>query len=118
MRALRTAAALTRDALPDPSPPGDGPPPVNRWTDKDPAAAARLSAARPALAAIAETNRLPVENLLQPDLVRRTCWEPPADLSKEGVAEALRAAGARNWQVALTIDAMTAALNTTPADPR
>jgi ribonuclease D len=111
MRALRTAAGLTRDQLPDPSPPNDGPPPANRWADKDPAAAARLAAARAAIAAIAEQYRLPVENLLQPDLVRRTCWEPPKPIDHESVADALRAGGAREWQIGLTLDALVVALN-------
>ncbi|MFL6144028.1 MAG: HRDC domain-containing protein [Labedaea sp.] len=117
MRALRTAAALTRTELPDPSPPNEGPPPANRWSDKDPVAAARLAAARAALIAIAEANRLPVENLLQPDLVRRTCWQPPADLSEAAVADALRAGGAREWQIGLTVEALSTALKATPATP-
>ncbi|MDQ3790040.1 MAG: ribonuclease D, partial [Actinomycetota bacterium] len=78
--------------------------------DKDPDAAARLSAARSALQGIAEANRLPVENLLQPDLVRRTCWRPPEDLSPDSVAQALRAGGAREWQIGLTADAFSQAL--------
>jgi ribonuclease D len=110
MQALRTATGLPRAQLPDPTPPNDGPPPANRWADKDPAAAARLMAARAALTAIAEANRLPVENLLQPDLVRRTCWDPPADLDPGSVADTLRAGGARNWQIALTADVLSAAL--------
>jgi ribonuclease D len=111
LRALRTAARLPKGDLPDPSPPHDGPPPPNRWGDRDPAAAARLSAVRAALATIAEANRLPVENLLQPDLVRRTCWRPPADLSADVVAETLRGGGAREWQIGLTVDALSQALN-------
>jgi ribonuclease D len=111
LRALRTAAKLPKSELPDPSPPHDGPPPPNRWGDRDPAAAARLSAVRAALATIAEANRLPVENLLQPDLVRRTCWRPPADLSTDTVAEALRGGGAREWQIGLTVEALATALN-------
>ncbi|PPK64670.1 ribonuclease D [Actinokineospora auranticolor] len=110
MRALRAAAQLPKSELPDPSPPADGPPPANRWADKDPEAAARLAAARTALNKIAEDNRLPVENLLQPDLLRRTCWQPPADLDTDSVAEALRAGGARQWQIGLTVDAVSEAL--------
>jgi ribonuclease D len=110
-RALRTAAELPKSELPDPSPPHDGPPPPNRWADRDPAAAARLSAVRAALTAIAEANRLPVENLLQPDLVRRTCWRPPSDLSADTVADTLRGGGAREWQITLTVDALSQALN-------
>lgn len=111
VRALREAAGLSRGELPDPSPPHDGPPPANRWADRDPAAAARLSAVRAELATIAEEHRLPIENLLQPDLVRRTCWRPPELLSSESVADALRAGGAREWQIALTVDALSTALN-------
>jgi ribonuclease D len=117
--ALREAAELPKGELPDPSPAHDGPPPTNRWADRDPAAAARLSAVRAELATIAERNRLPIENLLQPDLVRRTCWRPPEPLSADTVADALRAGGAREWQITLTVDALSAALNgakpTTPA---
>ncbi len=109
-RALRTAARMPKNELPDPSPPHDGPPPPNRWADRDPEAAARLTAVRARLAEVAEANRLPVENLLQPDLVRRTCWRPPADLSPGPLAEALRAGGAREWQINLTAGALSQAL--------
>jgi ribonuclease D len=109
--ALRAARALPRAELPDPAPPHDGPPPPSRWADKDPEAAARLAAARAALTTIAEANRLPVENLLQPDLVRRTCWEPPATLDESSVREALLAGGARHWQVDLAVSALTEALH-------
>lgn len=113
LRALRTAARLPKTELPDPSPPHDGPPPPNRWGDRDPAAAARLAAVRAALTAIAEANKLPVENLLQPDLVRRTCWRPPSDLTPDAVATTLRDGGAREWQIGLTREALSHALNGT-----
>ncbi|MFC0112806.1 HRDC domain-containing protein [Kibdelosporangium aridum] len=113
-RALKTAAQLPRNELPDPSPQQDGPPPPNRWADKDPAAAARLSAARASLSALAESLRLPVENMVQPDLIRRICWTPPASIDVDGTAAALRAGGAREWQVGLVAELLSKALHTTP----
>ena len=44
---------------------------------------------------------MPAENLLQPDLLRRLCWTPPAALDLDGIAAFLRAGGARPWQVEL-----------------
>ncbi|SFS66943.1 HRDC domain-containing protein [Saccharopolyspora flava] len=114
LQALRSARRLGNDELPAASTPNDGPPPTNRWADRDPAAAARLTAARAALNAIAEEHSLPVENLLLPDLVRRTCWTPPEDLSVESVTELLRDKGAREWQIALTAEALAEALHATP----
>ncbi len=111
--ALRTARGLPRAELPDPTPPHDGPPPPSRWADKDPDAAARLAAARAALTSIADAHTLPVENLLQPDLVRRTCWEPPATVDSATVVDVLRAGGAREWQIGLTVAALTDALRAT-----
>jgi ribonuclease D len=108
--ALRSARGLPKSELPDPTPPHDGPPPPSRWADKDPDAAARLTAARAALTSIADAHTLPVENLLQPDLVRRTCWEPPATVDESTVAGVLRAGGAREWQIDLTVAALTDAL--------
>nr|WP_040925650.1 ribonuclease D [Saccharomonospora marina] len=112
LRHLQAARTLPASQLPNPSPPNDGPPPPNRWADKDPDAAARLAAARTALTKLAEHHRLPVENLLLPDLLRRTCWRPPSDLSPESVAEALRAGGARPWQIELTAAELSKALHT------
>lgn len=100
--ALSTALALPDSQLPAAQPPHDGPPPVKAWERQAPRAAALLAAARPAVAAIADEHLLPVENLLTPDLLRRLCWSPPADLSDETVAATLRAGGARPWQVELT----------------
>ncbi|NKQ53151.1 ribonuclease D [Amycolatopsis sp. K13G38] len=114
-RHLEAARALPREALPNPAQPNDGPPPANRWADKDPDAAARLGAARAALTRIAGHHQLPVENLLLPDLLRRTCWRPPEDRSAEGVTEVLRAGGARPWQIELTASDLATALRSTAA---
>ena len=107
--ALAQVARLDPDALPAPTAPADGPPPVARWADRDPAAAARLSAARAGIAALSEEWSIPAENLLQPDLLRRVCWSPPED---GDVAGALRAGGARPWQVQLVAPILDEAAHT------
>jgi ribonuclease D len=105
--ALALAARMDLADLPRASPPNDGPPPVARWADRDPAAAARLAAARAALATVSEERTVPVENLLQPDLLRRLCWSPPVD---GDIAAALRKGGAREWQVELLTPLLDPAL--------
>ncbi|MDP9408479.1 MAG: ribonuclease D [Actinomycetota bacterium] len=108
--ALRRAAALPDSELPLTTSPSDGPPPPARWAERDPEAAARLAAARAAVTALAEQHTMPVENLLQPELVRRLAWSPPDEVTEDTVAAALRAGGARNWQVALTAGPLVTAL--------
>jgi ribonuclease D len=108
--ALVRGRELPDSELPLHSKPGDGPPPVNRWADRDPAAAARLKAARASLARVSEQWSVPVENLLSPDLVRRLMWTPPRSADADTVAAALRAGGAREWQIELTRDLLTAAI--------
>ncbi|MQA15269.1 MAG: ribonuclease D [Pseudonocardiaceae bacterium] len=108
--ALRAARELAGSALPATQPPQEGPPPANRWEDRDPAAAARLATARAALAELAERHLVPVQNLLAPDLVRRLCWQPPAPDDPGAVDGALAAGGARRWQRQLTVGPLTDAL--------
>ena len=87
-----------------------GPPPAHRWAERDPAAAARLAAARAAVTAVAEANRLPVENLLAPDALRRLSWDPPQPSDPDTVAEVLAGYGARPWQIDLTAGPVAGAL--------
>ena len=67
-------------------PKSDAPPPPRAWAEKDPAAAARLVAAREVVTDLSTTHEVPAENLLQPDLLRRLCWTPPAVLDAEGIS--------------------------------
>ncbi|MBT3162826.1 ribonuclease D [Streptomyces sp. Vc74B-19] len=108
--AVDRAKALSEDRLPQPGQPVTGPPPPRAWADKDPAAAARLSAARAGVSALAERLNMPAENLITPDTVRRVCWEPPAPATADSVASALTAHGARAWQVEQVTPVLVAAL--------
>lgn len=109
--AVDRAKALAEAQLPQPGQPVTGPPPPRAWADKDPAAAARLSAARAAVSALAEQLSMPQENLITPDTVRRVCWEPPAEVTAESIGEALAGFGARAWQVEQVTPVLVAALS-------
>jgi ribonuclease D len=116
--ALQSARTMPDEELPPVTARYDGPPPPRAWADRDPAAAARLASARESLKAIADAHRLPVENLLTPDHVRRVLWDPPSgeDVERAGslaaaVAERLRQLGAREWQVGLTRDVLAEAID-------
>lgn len=112
LAAIRLARTQEDGELPEPvggTP--TGPPPAHRWPERDPAAAARLAAARAAITALAEEHTLPAENLLSPDAVRRLSWEPPAPSDPDTVAAVLASYGARPWQVELTAGPIAAALN-------
>ncbi|CAL9423471.1 Ribonuclease D [Streptomyces sp. enrichment culture] len=109
--AVDRAKALSEAQLPQPGQPVNGPPPPRAWADKDPAAAARLSAARAGVSALAEQVGMPQENLITPDTVRRVCWEPPAVVDAESVASALAGHGARPWQVEQVTPVLVEALS-------
>ena len=108
-KARTTADSELPDAAGGPVP--SGPPPAHRWAERDPAAAARLAAARATVTAIAEANKLPVENLLAPDALRRLSWDPPQPADTDTVSLALSGYGARPWQVELTAGPVAEALN-------
>jgi ribonuclease D len=112
--AIDRALALPQDALPSArGPRSDAPPPPRAWADRDPVAAGRLDAARAVVQRLSDELDVPVENLLQPDALRRLCWTPPAPIDEEHVAQFLQGRGARPWQVELLAAPLAAAL----ADP-
>lgn len=109
LRALEAARASTDP--PETAEPQDGPPPPMRWSKRKPDAAAHLSAARAALAAVSERVGVPQENLVSPELVRRLCWDwQGADDVTEAVRAFLHDGGARRWQRDLVVEALAAAL--------
>lgn len=115
--AIETARALPDNELPPAHVVASGPPPARSWPERDPAAAARLSALRSEVSALAEAVRMPTENLLAPESLRRLAWSPPDQLEDEVIASALRHLGAREWQIELTAKAITQTLCTAAETP-
>jgi ribonuclease D len=113
--ALDAARALPDAELPT-NPPLDGPPPPHRWAERDPVAAARLARCREVVTGTAAAHKLPPENLISPDSVRRLAWTPPEELTPETVAATLRGYGARAWQVGLIAADLAEALDEPPKD--
>lgn len=114
MSAIDHGLTLDESELPERTPRVSGPPQPRAWADRDQVAAKRLEAARAGISALAEENRLPPENLLQPDAMRRLLWTPPTtrdpgDLLDEVVGQ-LQGYGARPWQIAMTASLLTDAI--------
>jgi len=112
--ALRRAATMDEADLPARTPRSDGPPLPRAWADRDPVAARRLALARDAITTLAAAHKVPVENLLTPDYLRRVLWAPPetrdpAALATE-VAAMLTRLGARQWQVDLAGPVLVSAI--------
>lgn len=125
LAAVDRGRTLPDSDLPPLTQPFDGPPPVNRWERRDPAAAARLTRARTAMGELSTEHSIPVENLLSPDLVRRLCWDGLPDYdrvpdSPDDLAAAidgfLKSGGARPWQRELAVPHLTVALTPKPAE--
>lgn len=111
LTALRAARSLPEEQLPGPAPAPDGPPPGYRWADKDPSAAARLVRVREAMQALSAQHRIPSENLLAPDALRRLAWRPVEPANEHTVAASLSGLGARHWQISLVASPLADALN-------
>ncbi|OBF15663.1 ribonuclease D [Mycobacterium sp. ACS4331] len=115
-RSAATWLAALAEGREDPDPPqrsepNTGPPPAVRWSRRKPEAAARLEAARSALAELSERIKVPTENLVSPETVRRLCWDWKPVPDPESVIEAfLIEAGSRPWQRELVVPVLSAAL--------
>jgi ribonuclease D len=107
--ALAEARALPSQALPV-NPPSEGPPPPHRWAERDPVAARRLARCRDVVTSLATEHRVPPENLISPEAVRRLAWTPPDPVTAESVTGMLATLGARRWQIELVGPGLTEAL--------
>ena len=99
---------------------GDGVPPPKIWRDKFPIAYIHYQHARLLLGEISNSLKIPVENLISPDLVRRITFNEGREFiykeekeRKSIVEGALTAGNARPWQIRLTLDPLTCALANT-----
>jgi ribonuclease D len=113
LSALERARQLRDNELPPLTVRSEGPPAPRVWAERDPVAAARLSTARELVNAFAEERKVPVENLLTPDYLRRVLWKPPAaDRAEMGsaVAAELQSLGARPWQIEIIAPMLSQAI--------
>ena len=96
---------------------GEALPPPRAWREKFPIAFMHLQHARLFLGEISEQLNIPVENLIQPDLVRKILfddgkervWEL-SDASQSEIRATLLEAGARNWQVKVAVEPIARSL--------
>jgi ribonuclease D len=108
------AARKSQDPPQDAEPP-NGPPPPARWSRRKPEAAARLEAARAGLSELSERVKIPAENLVSPDLVRRLCWDWAGAADPVEAVEGFLCAGhARTWQRELVDPVLASALQPPP----
>ncbi|WP_440714045.1 HRDC domain-containing protein [Gordonia sp. FQ] len=108
--AITRALALDEKQLPPRKQPVVGLPPVNRWEQRNPPAAARAHEVRPAIKELADRIGLPAENLLAPDVLRELCWTGIEPAGPGEVDAWLDAHGARRWQRGLTAEPIAEAL--------
>jgi ribonuclease D len=78
---------------------GNGIPNHKSWERRFPEAHHRLEVVRPMVMELATELKVPIENLLTPDYLRRVCFEPQDD-----VAAQLASYGARAWQIELVTE--------------
>lgn len=117
-QAISAALTLPEAELPPlRAPRTDTPPHPKSWADRHPQAAQRLDSAKPLMQELAETHHLPLENLLQPDALRRLCWHEPFAETETEIRDFLQQRGARPWQLDLVSPALAqtwASLETAP----
>jgi ribonuclease D len=94
------------DLRPQPS----GIPNHRNWPLKFPLAHARLLAAREFLSQIAQEQSIPTENIVNPEVIRQLCFEPPEPIDEDTVTLFLREKQSRQWQLELIGQGLASAL--------
>ena len=91
--------------------PSTGLPPVKIWSTRNAPGYARVTHARAAMVELAESQLMPTENLISPEVVRRVAWAPAPNLDDLG--SQLAELGARPWQIELVTPALRLAMTQT-----
>lgn len=76
------------------------------WPQRFPDADVRLKAVRAELQELSASLKIPLENLLSPQLLRAMCFNPPETPDIEQLETRLREIGARSWQARLSAPAI------------
>lgn len=109
--AIALALEIPERELPPMRSATDSLPPVKVWKEKAPIAYARLTHARFHLQALAEDVKMPTENLISPEAVRRLMWlSEKRGFTTEGIVGLLREWGVRDWQIDLARSSLEKAL--------
>ncbi|MCL2783846.1 MAG: ribonuclease D [Propionibacteriaceae bacterium] len=97
------------DELPAMKGPRRGVPAPGLWPRKNPEAAARWEAVRPAMKELAEDHGLPVENLISPRPLQTVMWEPQG-FDPESLDRQFAEVDVRPWQRQLIVPVISALL--------
>ena len=94
--AYQTGSEIPESDLPPLKVKGDTVPHPRNWQTRHPDAFARLEAIRAAISALAEELKIPTENLITPEVVRKVVWFKPSNLAElEKILDDNRV---RQWQ--------------------
>jgi ribonuclease D len=90
-------------------------PPIKVWKSKNPLAYAKVTHARATVAELSQELRIPAENLLSPEVLRRLCWSKAQShsVTSEMVESFLHLHGARPWQIRLLTERLVTPLAAT-----
>ncbi|MDR0782313.1 MAG: ribonuclease D [Propionibacteriaceae bacterium] len=102
-KAVADLANQPSSELPDLRASRGGIPMPSQWSRRNPEAAARWAAVRPAIVELAESLTLPTENMISPAALRRLLWEPEG-LDASSIDAQLAGLAVRDWQRSLVVD--------------
>lgn len=111
IEAVIRALELGDELLPQMRASSEALPPVKTWREKAPLAYARLTHARFNLGEVASTKRIPLENLISPESVRRIAWQSErTSFTPASLRERMMELGVRPWQIELAIEPLMLSL--------